>query len=643
MPFFSIERHIKHYFSSLFFTMKKFLFFGFLIPFFAFSQVPAGYYDGTAGLTGYALKTKLSEIISRNYNWNYGDLPGYYNQTDLDKYYDHDVTNTTLLLDIYSEIPLGPDAYEYTTSQLIGPALAEGMGYNREHILPQSTFDSYYPMYSDLHFVIPTDARINQLRSNYPHAVGGGTTHYTFSNTSKIMNDNTAGYGYTGRVYEPIDAFKGDVARIILYFAVRYETKLGSFNYAQGTGPANDTNPFNGTAEYAFDPGYLEMLKLWHANDPVSTREIDRNNAVFNLQKNRNPFIDNPGWVNIIWSETPDAVAPQAPSNLAVTQTGAHFITLSWTPSPDTDVLGYRIYMNGTTTPVTVTKGTSVSIDRLTPLTAYSFTVRSYDKAYLESPASNTAAATTLFADAYAKDLMITKFIEGSSNNKAIEILNNTGHPVNLNNYNLRIQFYNSSSSNYYFSESFQLEGTAAPGERFVVRNPKATFTCYSNEQAKFVTASDPLTYSGSQYVELSYKGNTVVDAIGVKDAFNSLGDLSLYRQYATQPNTTFTMSEWQSYPMDYCQNLGVLGVSDVIFADGKEIRIYPNPVSDDLFASGKGTGQVQEAKIYDLSGKLIKSESYPFRNKKSIDVGFLEPGVYLLDLDGISFKFIKK
>ena len=281
--------------------MKRILFFSLLIPISFFSQIPAGYYDGTQNLSGYSLKTKLHDIISKkNINWHYGDLQAFYNQTDLDRYYDHDASNTSILLDIYSEIPTGPDVYEYTTANMIGSANAEGQGWNREHIMPQSSFNSNYPMYSDLFFVIPTDARINQLRSNYPYGMAGTTNFYTFTNGSKINRNGTPNSGYTGRVYEPINEFKGDIARSLLYFAVRYEGKLNSFNFYNGTSAANDTSPLDGTEEKAFENWYIAMLLQWHNQDPVSQREIDRNNAVYSLQKNRSPFIALPAWVNTI-------------------------------------------------------------------------------------------------------------------------------------------------------------------------------------------------------------------------------------------------------------------------------------------------------------------------------------------------------
>ncbi|WP_144281576.1 endonuclease [Chryseobacterium echinoideorum] len=606
------------------------------------AQIPSGYYDGTAGLSGYALKSKLHDIISsKNINWHYGDLTNYYNQTDLDIYYDHTTSNTTILLDIYSEIPTGPDAYEYTTANITGSSGAEGLGWNREHMMPQSTFYSNYPMYSDLFYVIPADARINQLRSNYPYGIVGSTIYYTFTNSSRIGNCAIPGVDYTGRVYEPIDEFKGDVARSLLYFAVRYEGKLSTFNFNNNTNPASDTNPLDGTEERSFDPAYVAMLLQWHQQDPVSQREIDRNNKVYNIQKNRNPFIDNPSWVNVIWGQTPDAVAPQAVSNVNVAQNSAYFTTLSWSPSTSSDVIGYKIYQNGTL--IGSTRETVFSADHLTPSTAYTYTVKAYDNGYLLSPDSNIVSVTTLANDVYAKDLMVTKYLEGTSNNKGIEITNRTGHPVNLSDYRLSIQF--PSGSNYYFPAPYELEGVVQNNESFVVLNPEANFSCYSITQAKFVTAAPQMTYTGSQYVELRYKSSTV-DAIGIPGTNNSsvLGNVSLYRKSTVgQPTTSFSISEWDVYPSNYCQNLGTLSTAESLTAISNGWKVYPNPVDDGVFVKGNNVEKIALAQILDLSGRILVSEINPFKNKKSISVKNLSKGIFLLNLDGKVYQLIKK
>jgi hypothetical protein len=639
--------------------MKKILLPIVLVSSYISAQAPAGYYNGTAGLTGYALKSKIHDIISdKMINWHYDDLPALYGQTDLDKYYDHGASNTEYLLDIYSEIPAAPDSYEYKVDNLISTAGAEGLGYNREHMMPQSTFStsssiSDYPMYSDLNFIIPVDAYINQRRNNYPYGVGGNTNFYNFTNGSRMANAAIPNYPYTGRVYEPINEFKGDVARTLLYFAVRYEGKLGSFNTAYSTSanitPATDQCPLDGTEERAIDLPYIAMLKQWSTADPVSQREIDRNNAVYAIQKNRNPFIDHPEWIDMIWSETPDNTAPTAPGSLVSTQQNAYFVNLNWSASPDADILGYRVYMNGSTTPVAVTKGTSVSIDHLTPSTTYTFTVKAFDKGYLESGFSNTVTASTIAMDSYAPDLMITKYISGTNNtantikNNALEIVNKTGHEVNLNNYRINIQFKNNASGAIYSGDTYELEGKVADNETFVILNPKSTLSCYTNAQAKFVTASDPLTFTGGNYVELAYNKTVTVDAIGVKYTTNSNGNVSLYRKSSiNKPTDTFTISEWDSYPSNYCQNLGGTLSSTELIADNKEFAIYPNPVYDNIYVNGE-TALVKTAQIIDLSGKVIYTEKNPFKNKKSISVQGIPAGVYFLKLDEKAHQFIKK
>lgn len=623
--------------------MKRFLLYALFIPFIGFAQAPAGYYDAAASLNGYALKTKLSEIISTKYiSWHYGDLQQMYNLTDLDRYYDHGAENQTYLLDIYSEIPNGPDNYEYTSSQMIGSANAEGLGWNREHMMPQSTFYSNYPMYSDLFFVIPTDARINQLRSNYPYGMAGSPNYYTFSNGSKISRNSTPGSGYTGRVYEPIDEFKGDIARSLLYFAVRYEAKLSSFNYFTGTTAANDMSPLDGTNERAFENWYLALLLQWHEQDPVSQREIDRNNAVFSLQKNRNPFIDHPEWVRQIWNQTPDAVAPGAPMNLTANKVSAYFVNLSWDSPADNDVLGFKIYQNGTL--ITTTKDRNVIIDRLSPSTTYNFTVKTYDTGYLESAESLVLPVTTIDHDVFAKDLMITKYLEGSDTNSALEITNKTGHTVNLNRYRLSIQFYNSTNANYYFPAPYELEGVIAHNETLVILNPYAKFTCITNDDARFVTAAPQLTFTGSQYLELRYQ-STTVDAIGFKntDNYTALANKSLYRNTAVNhPNDTFTSTEWQEYPLDFCENLGVLAASPITPIKTR-YKVYPNPVEDVITIEGDHLKRIRQAVIYDASGKMIRQINQPFTSKNTLNIENLAPGIYLLQINDVTLKFIKK
>ncbi len=254
-----------------------------------FAQIPSGYYDNASGKTGYVLKTALKNIITNGYvSYSYNDLYTIYKDSDTDHYYENDGT----VLDMYSEKPTATDAYEYThISEKCGTYSAEGSCYNREHIVPQSVFGSASPMKSDAHFVVPADGYVNGRRSNYPFGVVQNPT-WTSTNGSKLGNNSTS--GYTDKVFEPIDEFKGDIARMLFYFATRYEDQVADWSH----------DMFNGTSDQVFSDWFLAILLDWHAADPVSQREIDRNNAVYNYQKNRNPYIDHPTWVNDIWGGT---------------------------------------------------------------------------------------------------------------------------------------------------------------------------------------------------------------------------------------------------------------------------------------------------------------------------------------------------
>lgn len=234
---------------------------------------------------------------------------------------------------------------------------------------------------------------------------------------------------------------------------------------------------------------------------------------------------------------------------------------------------------------------------------------------------------------------MITKYIEGTSNNRALEIANFTGHDVNLQGYRLSAQY--KSSGNYYFESPLELEGTIANGEAFVAINPKATLSCFDINNAKFASAGPALTFSGYNYVEINYK-NSTVDAVGTKGIDNTNADKSLYRLASVkQPNTTFTDAEWQTFSKDYCTGLGALAVNDILNSD-LNFNVYPNPAIDKLNINGD-LSKVKSAQIYDLSGKLIKDIKNPFTNEKSIDIHSLLPNTYILNIDGKSIKFIKK
>ncbi|MEW5675834.1 endonuclease [Flavobacterium enshiense] len=283
--------------------MKKFYtIFSILSVVVGFAQIPTGYYNTATG-SGYTLKTQLKNIITTNHSdQGYAALWTLYTQSAFrDNYYENDGS----LLDLYSENPTGADPYNYTsTSQQCGNYTAEGQCYNREHLVPQSYFDNFAvdPMKNDPFHVFPSDGKVNGDRNNLPFGKVSTAT-YTSQNGSKrganTVNDFS---GYSATVFEPLDAFKGDVARAFFYFATRYEDSMDDFYTSANAATCEAKNMFDGSINKVFSDNFILLLIKWHKDDPVSAKEIAQNNAIYNFQGNRNPYIDHPEYVCNIWT-----------------------------------------------------------------------------------------------------------------------------------------------------------------------------------------------------------------------------------------------------------------------------------------------------------------------------------------------------
>lgn len=253
------------------------------------------YYKSANGKTGAELKMALYQIIKEPNVVTYGNgLKMGYVRTDTrpDGY----------LRDFYSCVT------KYVPGSDMAAGEYEGFNYNREHTVCQSWFGSVSPMYSDIVMVIPTDGYINSRRNNNPF---GEVTDKT-----EQVKTSQEGYSKWGAprqglvypdsvaqrvttVFEPNDEVKGDIARIYFYMATCYENIATTF--VKGTGD----NVFNakGTTYEPLRPWVMEMMMRWSAIDPVDSIETARNDSVFVVQGNRNPFVDYPGLEDFIWGD----------------------------------------------------------------------------------------------------------------------------------------------------------------------------------------------------------------------------------------------------------------------------------------------------------------------------------------------------
>lgn len=243
----------------------------------AVAEIPAGYYDGIEGLTTSALKTKLHEII-RNHSTNS------YNGLFSKSFIYTDVREDGTWWDMYSDI----DRYVRVNGRV------DWDGMNREHSFPKSWWGgaTNVPEYTDLNHLYPADGDANMEKSNYPLGEVD-PSGVTFDNGVSTVGRPVSGQGGGATcVFEPADEYKGDFARTYFYMVTCYQDDTWKYQYmaAQGTYPT-----LQGWA--------IDLLLEWHREDPVSQKEIDRNDAVFGLQSNRNPFIDFPEIAEYIWGD----------------------------------------------------------------------------------------------------------------------------------------------------------------------------------------------------------------------------------------------------------------------------------------------------------------------------------------------------
>lgn len=580
---------------------------------FASAQAPAGYYNAAAGLTGAPLKTALKGIIEQGHqDHGYGGLWTAYATTDRDFFYENDGT----ILDIYSERPNSSDPYTYTlgTNQCGSSGYnGEGDCYNREHIVPQSLFDQASPMVSDIHFIRATDGKVNGMRSNYPFGKVQ-IASFTSENGSKLGNSVSPGYG--GTVFEPIDAFKGDVARMIFYFVTRYETQLSGFTSSNGTGDMLGTSAYPGLQAWE-----LSQLLVWHAMDPVSPEEISRNNASYTYQGNRNPFIDNPSYAEQIWG-TPviDTQAPTAATNLITQNPTSNTISLSWTAATDNiGVTAYDVYANGILK--TTVAGTTATVQGLSPSTTYTFYVIAKDASGNSSPPSNSAIGTTL---------------AGQPGNTSCGTENFENIPASDSGYLIRTWTNNNITWTANFARTDQtingraitLQGgdltssTISGGVQSITITTQRKFTNGSNGNLNIEvngTVIGTVPYSTTvttTTINANISGNAIIKVINPGSNRVAIDDLT-----------------WTCF--------GSLGTSD-LNKDKSEFTIYPNPVkNNELSVKGENLSKISKAEIYDLSGKLIETIANPFKNSNKINLKGLAKGNYILKTDHFSTKFI--
>ena len=332
-----------------------------------YTQTVNEYYQGINwDQTESTLKNNLFKLINiTNAGWSYDGLWDAYRECDVRP-------GGVYFWDIYSD----KSDYTLNDSRINNDYSKEGDSINREHVIPQGSFNKAAPMKSDIHHVLPSDGYVNNRRSSYPHGEVVGEPTYTSEDGCKLGHDS---HGKT--VFEPMDQYKGDIARMYFYFVTCYENKMSS----------NSFDGFDKSTYPSIHKNYLPTYLKWAKEDPVSQKEIDRNNYAYSGQGNRNPFIDCPYAVGAIWdkdnaldygnkgeytSGTGITISKAAASvvinnSFQISATSSDNTNITWTTSSDkitlsknTSSSGEAITVTGnaiTSSPVTLTAKTTIA------------------------------------------------------------------------------------------------------------------------------------------------------------------------------------------------------------------------------------------------------------------------------------------
>jgi endonuclease I len=622
----------------------------------------ATYYSGINGKSGDQLLAALNQIIDDHREYDYDSDTDRYAYKIMDRNWTLSPLSAAQLANFNyaTDNPYIRKFYaDYNdsaaTADLFKNPADSRVSFDKEHLWAQSLgdFGRTGGAGSDFHMLVPSDVKGNQqLHSNYNFAIptSGINTYTNDKGTYVGINGYMPGYP-SQKVMEPLDQYKGDIARAMFYMPARYyvyqDTLHPKLTLVNGSPEALTASPSQpGLA------GDLATLLQWHLEDPVDEYEIHRNNLIYNnFQLNRNPFIDFPQLAEIAYDSSytgsgasisssnacvigscPFYQASEADLNdLVITNnastidyvigdtldlTGlevtAHYsnftssvvtsyttsisgetgstltsggtktVTITYQEGGLTEVTSYDIYVastaNLTVTPskTTIKLGETYSDTSLTgqlsfttvngtfnrPLTNNQLTIGTPNNMQLgiqtiqvsyriyQTSFNVTVTNQGVNVGQTAPDLFFSEYIEGSSNNKALEIYNGTGNAVNLTGYT--VKFY--ANSNNAPNTTLSLSGTLASGDVYVIYNSSANTTIKNVGDI----ASGVAGFNGDDAVTLENDGQ-LIDIIGVIARFQVFAaDVTLVRKSSIfSGNIIYSANEWDTYSIDTFSYLG--------------------------------------------------------------------------------------
>ena len=487
----------------------------------AYAQIPTYYNDVNLNLTGTSLRDELATKVinthttTLSYGWTV------IQQTDLDP------SNSANVLLIYGSNDADGNYITDRTRSVNSNGGTNGTDWNREHTYPKSLGNPNLGTSgpgADVHHLRASDVTLNNQRGSLKFASGSGVA------------------GSSGSGWYPGDEWKGDVARMMMYMYIRYGSRCYPSGVAIGTTNSVDSN-------------MIDLLLEWNAADPVSQYETNRNTILEGAQGNRNPFIDNPAFATTIWGGTQaedkfsgasaekeinlqgngvtitdgsvvttttnntdfgsvDSASGTIIKTFTIQNTGGETLTLSGNPSIST---GNAADFSITTNPATLTLAAGASTTfqvtfdpsadgvRTTLITVLSDDADEATYTFTISGTGTSSGGGSGGGSSCGTELFISEYIEGSSNNKYLELYNPTSSSIDLSSYSLVI-YYNGNSS---IGSTLSLSGNLAAETTYVIANGSASL--YASPD---VTHTGVTSFNGDDAVALR-KSGIIIDVIG--------------------------------------------------------------------------------------------------------------------------------
>ena len=619
--------------------MKKFLhpfalFVGCSIIATVTSAQPAGYYNGTEGKAGTELKTLLHDIISHHVDFSY------FESKFLINYSDADPTNPKNVILFYTQISRDASLYGSTAGTI-----------NREHVWAKShgNFSGVRPMDSDALNLRPADALANQSRSNldFDNVQPDGT-----------QDPYAPASWYNDSAYEPGPLTKGQVARILFYMATRYEGTDGEMDLQL-------VRKLNNYPEAKF--GNLTTLLEWNKQYPPSAMEHQRNDRIFRIQQNRNPFVDHPEFADYIWDNA--------------TPTGTEFGNFSMSPEfpmPDEEPL-VSIAISNVSDLSDVSLFWGNTFDEETHQAKMELSGTNYqaklsfagynpgDMIYYKVVATDASGDKSVFRANY----LLPEKVDASALTPITQV-QGTGDATPLPNQSVTI----SGRVTANFDNSFYLQTgngkrsginiyntlfTGKDGDSLVIRGVPSEYSGLTElSNISYVynfranKTPEPVVITASQLNE-DYEGmlvqinNVTFDKPGsvIQEqntsytATDNTGSVVVYiNQYSRLVHKSFpakatnlvgVVSEYQGtyqiLPRDINDFKEYTPTTPVLRKTAASLTVFPNPASGELTVNS--INLVSTVRIISLTGQL-KQTVRPFQNK--INIQNLAPGIYVLE-----------